>query len=266
MDREQRAHAVDLCRHTVRREHLGKLLGHALALAVELRENIRRQLPHAGQARGHPERVPVVGPALGEVRLVSRVKHLHHVRAAAERGDRQAAADDLAQRRQVRCDAVHLLRAPGPNAKRDDLVEDEKDPELACHVAKALQELWARRDHAAGADDGLEDDRGHRRGLAPQNRLRGVGVVEGQHDYVLERPLGRADRVGHGDRRVGRPRLVHDRVCAHLCVVVGPVVAALDARDLRPACERACQAHREHGCLGAGVAEAHRVEARHALT
>src|SRR5207249_9966790 len=61
-------------------------------------------------ARRHPERVAVVGAALRDVRLPPRVEQLHDVGAPAERRDRKPAPDDLAERGQVRDDAVQLDR------------------------------------------------------------------------------------------------------------------------------------------------------------
>jgi hypothetical protein len=54
---------------------------------------------------------------------------MHDVFAADHRGQREAAADDLAVGGQIRRDAVVLLRAAvGEPEAGDDLVEDERDP------------------------------------------------------------------------------------------------------------------------------------------
>ena len=48
-------------------------------------------------------------------------------RAAAERADRQAAADDLAERREIGRTPKLLLGAAARDPERDDLVEDQHD-------------------------------------------------------------------------------------------------------------------------------------------
>src|SRR5207302_8562421 len=97
----------------------------SVAVAVEAwRELVRR-----GQAGGHAERVAVVGSALRDAWLPPRVEQLHHVCAATERGDRQPAADDLAQGREVRRHAVQLLCPTWFDPGRDDLIEDQEDAE-----------------------------------------------------------------------------------------------------------------------------------------
>src|SRR5947209_2592316 len=202
VQREHRAGPVHLHRDAVRGKHLGQLLAYARALAVQLFVHVGRELPHSREPSGHAERVAVVGPTLGEAALMARVEHVHHIRAAAKSSDRQAATDDLAQRGHVRLNAVELLGAAGRDPEGDDLVEDQQDAEFPGHVAEAAEKLGRRGDHAAGADDGLEDHGGETRGLAADDPLGGVRVVEREHDNLLERPARRADRVGRGGGRI----------------------------------------------------------------
>ena len=86
---------------------------------------------------------------------------LHDLALAAERADREAAADDLAERGEVRRDAVELLRAAERDAEaRDDLVEDEHDAVLvAQRRAAPARKPGLRRDDAHVAGDRLDDDR-----------------------------------------------------------------------------------------------------------
>ena len=84
-----------------------------------------------GEARRGRHRVAVERAHLRHERaraFAARVEALHDVGAAGDGGERKAAADDLAERGQIRRDAVVLLgaavREPEP---RHDLVEDQRD-------------------------------------------------------------------------------------------------------------------------------------------
>ena len=248
----------------MRGEDLGQLVAYPLAFAVEVVVHVGRELAHRGQACGHAKRVAVVGSALRDVGMASWVEQLHHVAAPAERGHRQPAADDLAQGRQVRGDAIPLLGAPWRDAKRDDLVEDQEDAELQRHISQPPEELRRGGDHASRSDDRFEDDGGQPRALAADDPLRRVGVVEREDDHLLQRPLRRPDRVRARSRVFRRPRLRQRGMRAHLGVVVGAVIATFDARDLRSASEGASKSNREHRRLGPRAAESNRIEAGHA--
>ena len=83
------------------------------------------QAPQHRDAGGRRERVPRERSRLVDVAL--RGEELHQVAAPAEGADRQPAADDLPEDRQVGPDAEALLRAPARDAEAgDDLVEDEQ--------------------------------------------------------------------------------------------------------------------------------------------
>ena len=75
---------------------------------------------------GRRDRAAVERAAMADRARPSRVEDGHDVRTAAERGERVAAADDLAERRQVRPDPEALLGAAGRDPERDDLVEDQQ--------------------------------------------------------------------------------------------------------------------------------------------
>ena len=124
----------------------------------------RRTRPNAGESRLEPRAAPlelVVDARIAEppqhrqpgggrqripgerARLVDgagRREQLHHVGAAAERGERQPAADDLAEDRQVGRDAVALLRAAAGDAEAGDhLVEDEQRARRVAELAQRLR-------------------------------------------------------------------------------------------------------------------------------
>src|SRR5207253_9719924 len=96
---------------------------------VEARVRRGRQRVEGGDARGHRRRVRVERPAMADARrALARVVGAHDVGPATEGADGQAAADDLAERREVGPDAEPLLRPAPRNPERDDLVEDQNDP------------------------------------------------------------------------------------------------------------------------------------------
>ncbi len=268
VNREQGACAIHLGRHAVRGEHLGQLVLDPCALSIQVLVDVWRQLFHCRNAGCHTEWVAVVGPALREIGPASRVHQLHHIGAPAKGGHRQAAADDLPHRREVRGDAVELLSAAWRDTHRDHLVKDEKNSELAGHRPESLDELVRRRDHAAGSDDRLEDHRRHAVAVTflAKNPLGSVWVVEREDHAAFQCPLRRAYRVGRGIRAFGRACLSRRWMRADLGVVVGAVVAALDPGNVRPSGEGPGQPHRKHGGLGPRVAETHEVQARDSLT
>ena len=103
-------------------------------------------------ASGFPESVP---PG----RRACRRQLVHQVGAAREGRERQAAAGDLAENRQVGPDAVELLRASaGDPEARDDLVEDEHGAAGIGERSQRLEEARLGRDDAHVPGDGLDDD------------------------------------------------------------------------------------------------------------
>src|SRR5205085_5526763 len=86
-----------------------------LELLVDVRVAQAAQNSKSGCGR---ERVPAQGPGL--VDRAARREQLHHVPAAAEGCERQAAADDLSQDGEVRHDAETLLRAAARDPEAGD--------------------------------------------------------------------------------------------------------------------------------------------------
>ena len=100
----------------------------------------------------------VAGKRAGLVDRPERGQPFHDVAAPAEGADRHAAADDLAERRQVRPDAIERLRAAGGDAKAGhDLVEDQHHAMRRAQVAQLFQETGHRRHAVHVAGNGLDD-------------------------------------------------------------------------------------------------------------
>jgi hypothetical protein len=196
-------------------------------------------------ASGFPDRVPAwyTGPS-GE--------HVHDVGPTAERPDREPAADDLAERREVGGDAVVAL-GPGRAQPQtgDDLVEHEQGADAVALGAEPREEPLDRRHQAHVGRDRFDDDAGD---VVPQL---GHDVVGG-HDGVLDRVRGDPGRAGqpqHGDAAAA---LDEQRVGV-------PVVVAGELHHLGLARVAAGDADGGHRGLGAAADEAHLVDARDAL-
>ncbi len=98
-------------------EPLGGLLERGVRRVVELGQN--------GEPGRGGERIPRERPGL--VHRPEGRQLVHHVGPPAHRGERESAADDLAEDRQVGRDAVARLGAPEPYPEaRDHLVEHQQ--------------------------------------------------------------------------------------------------------------------------------------------
>ena len=83
---------------------------------------------------------------------------VHQVGSAPVGADGQAAADDLAENREVRADAVQLLCSARCDAEAgDDLVEDQQRARLRGQLAEPRKESGGRRDHAHVGGHRLHD-------------------------------------------------------------------------------------------------------------
>jgi hypothetical protein len=123
---------------------------------------------------------------------LARVVEVHDVAPPAEGPDRQAAADDLAEGREVGPDAQALLRAAPRRAERDDLVEDQHDPVTLGDLAQPGQESLRRGQQAGIAHHRVHDEAGELRGFLLEDLGARLGVVPGQHHDVLEDRRGQA--------------------------------------------------------------------------
>ena len=109
-----------------------------------------------------------------------RVEDGHHVLAAAERRERVAAADDLAQGRQVGPHAVALLGTTVRDPERDDLVEDQQGAHALGERSQPVEEAGLGRADATGTLDGFDDDRGEVALAAAQDGFDAVRVAPRQ--------------------------------------------------------------------------------------
>ncbi|CAJ5922192.1 Uncharacterised protein [Burkholderia pseudomallei] len=210
-----------------------------------------------GHARVDRQRILVEGAreqrGLGGGRAVvavaprAAVHGRHHVRAAGERADRQAAAEDLAVRDQVRLHAeVRLRAARGDPETGDQFVEDQQRARLLGQRAQAAQErrrlqvrppalhrldehgrhvpelrgerVDARRvaviEHQR-IGDGAARDAGHERRAA----RRGIGRIGRVREDAVEMAVVRAakdhDALAPGDG-TGKPQRDHHRLAARV--------------------------------------------------
>ena len=128
----------------------------AALLELLVHRRVAQPAQHGEPGRGR-ERVP--GERAGLVDVADRREPLHQLGATAERREREAAADDLAEDRQVGPHAVQLLRpaARDPEAG-DHLVEDEQRARRVAERAQRLEEAGLRRDDAHVPGDRLDQD------------------------------------------------------------------------------------------------------------
>src|SRR5437588_3501738 len=129
---EERRHRADALEATVGREALLESRAALLELLVDGRV---AQPAQYGKSGGGCQRIAGERPRLVDV--PARGKAIHDLGASAERCQRQPAADDLAEDREIRDDTEALLRSAARDAEtRDHLVEDE---ECGLLSAKAAQ-------------------------------------------------------------------------------------------------------------------------------
>src|SRR5690349_1860499 len=117
---------VDPGRSDARREPSA----HPLTEPLELRIPGWRQVPLRREAGRRRDRVAVECPAVDEGAGPSGIELAHDVGATAEAARRVAAADDLAERAQVRAHAPEAsLGAVRADAEADHLIEDQQRPD-----------------------------------------------------------------------------------------------------------------------------------------
>ena len=205
------------------------------------------------QPGGHRDRVARKRPRLKD--LPGGRKALDQLGAPADGADRETAADDLAERRQIRRHAEAALRTleAADAEARDDLVEDEQRAVLVTQRSEGLVVAVDRHDDPHVAQDRLGEHRGDLLAVALEDGLDRAGVVERHRQGVFGERLGDARRRGAGVLGVA----VDERR------LLGPVVAALHDDDLVPLGVAAGEPNRRHRGLGAGVDEAQHLDARH---
>ena len=202
-DRDHRPHPVDLHLRSGRSRRLDQPGLELLAELLQPGVLGRAELPEGGDARRHGERVP--GEGAGLVDRAGRGDPVHHVRTAAERADREAAADHLAEGDEVGTDPVDLAGAARrqPEAGHD-LVDDEQRPVLAGDVEEPLEIPGPGDEHAHVAHHRLDDDAGDGGAPLGEQLLHRRQVVVGEREGV-------AGHVGRDARRVGEAERLHAR-------------------------------------------------------
>ncbi len=237
---EERQHRPDPLNAAVRLEALLQERASPFELLVD--RGIA-QAPQDGDPGRRRERVPREGARLVDV--ADRREAGHDLPAAAERRQRQPAADDLPEDRQVGPDAVALLGAAAGDAKAGDhLVEHEQRARDVAERAQRLQEAGLRRDAAHVAGHRLDEDRREVLAVALDRRCRKIDVVVVDDDGVGDDRSRHAGGRRDPERGEPGPRLGEERIGM-------PVVAAGELQDLRAAGEGACEPKRRHRRLGA---------------
>ena len=126
---------------------LASRVAEALAEVGQALVAVRRQLAQRREAGRRRDGVAVERPAVAHRARPPGVEAVHDLGPAAERRERVAAADDLAERREVRRDAEQALGPVRPDPERDDLVEDQHRADAGREVAEEPEE---RRDPPPG--------------------------------------------------------------------------------------------------------------------
>ncbi|VWC44722.1 hypothetical protein BAR24066_07266 [Burkholderia arboris] len=226
---QRRAFLFDLLQHGQRGRHRQRVLAERAAERGAVRDR---------------ERVVAVGPH-------AAVDGVHEAGGAGDDAQRQAAADDLAVRREIGPDAEHGLRAARMDAEAGDhFVEDQRDTGLFGDAAQFLE----KRDGLQGRVAALHRLHHHgRQGRrhAAYGLERGVAAVVEQ-DHVLDRAERHAGgdgfrdafRVRRGERAVGMA-----------------VIRMREHHDLVAPGHGAREPHRGHDRLGTGVRERDAIEA-----
>ncbi len=219
-------------------------------------EQLQRREPRRHGDRIPRERARLVGIAVrGEAR--------HDAPLAAESPDRHAAADHLAEGREIGADAEELGgAAPRQTEPRDHLVEDEERAVRARRAPQSLEELAPLRQQPVIGGHRLDDHRGDPRALGLEQRRERCLVIERQHPRAAGEGLRHA-----GGRRPAQGREPRARRDQQMIGV--PVIAAGELHDEVAPAEGARHADRAHHRLGPRGHEAHllgcRVGGRHAL-
>jgi len=177
-EREERAHPGLRERMVELAADLLDPIGQATGQGRQPRVQVRCPLDPAqhGQARGGRERISA--QRTGLIHRTGGGDPAHEIGAASVGADRQPAAQDLAQRGQVRPDPIHLLRpARGQAEARHDLVEDQDRAVLVTERAQILQEPRQRRDTSHVAGHRLDNDGRHLSRVSLQQGADRAGVV-----------------------------------------------------------------------------------------
>ena len=230
-----------------------------------------------GDAGGGRHRIAGIGVAVGELDEVLGAVHegvvdllLHEDRAHRD----GAVGDALGGQHDIRHDAEMIDgegRAEAAEAG-DDLVEDEQDAVLVADRAQLLEIALGRHQHAGGAGDRLDDDRGDGRGVVQGDEaLKLVGELGAMlglaaREGVAGEIVGVADVVDAGEQRAEHLAVADDaadRDAAEIDAVIAALAA--DQAEARALADGALIGERdlEAGLdrLGAGIGEEDVVDA-----
>ncbi|KAF1852355.1 hypothetical protein Lal_00037083 [Lupinus albus] len=235
-------------------EAIGQLAGLGGQMGVEVRLLDDLQGRHAGRHRHG-----VARERAGLVDATQRRQMLHHLGAATESGHRQAAADHLAQRRQVGNDAVQFLGAATCHAEaRHHFIEDQDGAVFGTQAAHGAQEFIRSTHQVHVARHRFHDHAGNLVAGILEGLFQLGGVVVVQHQGVL----------GEVFRHPGRGRIAEGQQAAaglHQQGIGVAVVAAFELDDLVAPGGATGQAQRAHGGFGAGGDQADLFDGGHQL-
>ena len=188
-----------------------------------------------------------------------RCEHVHDVCATTEGSDGQAAADDLAERREVRHDAFLLLHPTLGHAEAGhDFVKDEQGTMLLGDLAELLQETGLRQDQASIGGITLHDDSGYLVALLRKAFFERGDIIVGKH--------GGQRRIARWDARAVR-LTVRERSASggDKQGIDVSMIAAVELHDAISFGEATGKAHTAHRGLRAAVHHAHFFNTRHPI-
>ena len=237
---------------------------HALRAIVECSVELAAaalQVQQRSPRRGQRQRVAHEGAGeVGDTRFgvgvvavlpVAAVERVEPARAATDRRERQATADDLAVGREVGTHAIKLLRTTRGDAKAGHhLVEDQRAAGFVGNAPQRLHEL-AWLNGWVLVLDRLRHD-GRQFGAALAQDAQRVFAVPVEHQDVLD---GVRQDAGCGRQGAQLLGAAHDHLVEDAVVRVG------ENRDRLAAGHCAGDAHGAHHGFGAGVAEGHALHA-----
>ena len=191
----------------------------------------------------HRQRITGERPGMEDFAVGGKLRH--NLGASAESADGQAAADDLAQRRQVGADAEPFLRSSAGDAKAGHhFIENQQRIVSVADRAQSRQKLGARRDVSHVADERLDDNRRNLFATFGKDRAHRIDIVIRNDDGIGCRAARNARRVRNPERQRARP----GRDEKH---IGGAVIAAGKLDDLCAAGNAASKTNRAHRRFGA---------------
>ena len=210
-----------------------------------------------GQPGSHRHRV--ARQRAGLIHRAQRSDAGHDVGTTTKRANRHAAAHHLAQRGQVRANAVQFLRATQRHAEAGHhFVVNQHRAVAGAQLAQRGNKLGAGADQIHIAGKRLQNHAGQLVAQLGKGLRQLLDVVVFQHQGV-------AGEIRRHTTRAGRAKGQQARACLHQQAVGMAVVTAFKLDDLVPASKTARQSDGAHGGLGAGRHQAHRFNRRHQL-